>query len=128
MLTMKDKARKLFDEAIQNLREANDELCRPEEDVVTSLVCSNAHAAIEKYLQGFLVLNAVNPSPDASIDRLYQQCKSLNQHFEEVHLSGFQCNAHKDESRFRNKATKFSRCFDIADSLDTFLRRERILA
>lgn len=125
---MKDKARKFFDEAVRKLKEANTEMCRPEEDVVTSLVCSNAHAAIEKYLQGFLALHAIDPSPDASIDGLYQQCKTLNPHFEEVHLSGFQCNAHKDESRFRNKATKFSRCFDIADSLDTFLRRERIIA
>jgi len=125
---MKDKARKLFDEAILKLKQANTELCRPEEDVVTSLVCSNAHEAIEKYLLGFLALHAIDPSPEASIDGLYQQCKSLNPHFEEVHLSGFQCNAHKDESRFGNKATKFSRCFDIADSLDTFLRRERIIA
>ncbi len=125
---MKDKALKLFDEAVQKLKAANDELCRPEEDVVSSLVCSNAHAAIEKYLQGFLVLNAVNPGPDASIDGLYEQCKALNRHFEEVHLSGFQCRAHKDESRFGNKPSKFSRCFDIADSLDTFLRRERIIA
>jgi len=125
---MKDKARELFDEAVQKLRAANDELCRPEEDVVTALVCSNAHTAIEKYLQGFLVLHAINPGPDASIEGLYEQCKTLNRHFEEVHLSGYQCRAHKEESRFGNKASKYSRCFDIADSLDTFLRRERILA
>ena len=36
---MEVKATVLFDEAIQKLKEANDELCRPEEDVVTSLVC-----------------------------------------------------------------------------------------
>lgn len=125
---MKDKARELFDEAIQKLRDANEELCRPEEDVVSALVCSNAHAAIENYLKGFLALNSIDASGEATIDGLYQQCRKLNNHFEEVHLSGFECRAHKEESRFGNKASRYSRCFDIADSLDTFLRRERIIA
>lgn len=125
---MKDKALELFEEAIQKLRDANEELCRPEEDVVSALVCSNAHAAIENYLKGFLALNSIDPGAEATIDGLYEQCRRLNNHFEEVHLSGFDCHAHKDESRFGNKSSKYSRCFDIADSLDTFLRRERIIA
>ncbi|WP_088339703.1 HEPN domain-containing protein [Robiginitalea sediminis] len=125
---MKEQARKMFEMAIRKLREANDELCRPEEDVVRALVCSNAHAAIEHYLKGYLMLHSVSPEEEASIDGMYQQCKAINRHFEEVHLSGFQCNAHKDESRFHNEPSELSRCFDIADSLDTFLRREQVLA
>lgn len=125
---MKDKALKLFDQAVQKLKEANDELCRPEEDVVRSMVCSNAHAAIESYLRGFLMLNAINPGEEESIEGLYQQCRSLNGHFGEVNLAGFKCNAHKEESRFGNDPSELTRCFDIADSLDTFLRRERIIA
>ncbi len=125
---MKEKAAQLFKDALQKLREANNELCRPEEDVVTSLVCSNSHAAIESYLRGFLMLNSIVPGKDESIAGLYEQCRAINDHFEEVHLSGFECNAHKEESRFGNKASKYSRCFDIADSLDTFLRREKIIA
>lgn len=124
---MKAKARVLFDEAYLKLREANDELCRPEEDVVASLVCSNAHIAIEKYLKGFLALHAIEAPADATIDSLYRQCKAINNHFEAVHLSGFECNRHKEDSRFSSESSRFSRCFDIADSLDTFLRRERIL-
>ena len=96
--------------------------------MVRSLVCNNAHEAIEKYLKGFLLLHSINPGEGDSIDDLYEQCKSINAHFEEVHLSGFQCNAHKDESRFHNDPSELTRCFDIADSLDTFLRREKILA
>lgn len=125
---MKDKAHEFFEEAIRKLRDANDELCRPEEDVVSALVCSNSHAAIESFLKGFLVLNSIEPRAEETIDGLYEQCRKLNNHFEEVHLSGFECRAHKDESRFGNKASKYTRCFDIADSLDTFLRRERIIA
>ncbi len=125
---MKDKAVELFADAFQKLKEANNELCRPEEDVVTSMVCSHSHAAIENYLRGYLMLHSIIPKEDASIADLYEQCKAINNHFEEVHLSGFDCNAHKEESRFGNKTSKFSRCFDIADSLDTFLRREKVIA
>ncbi|MBC2837892.1 HEPN domain-containing protein [Robiginitalea sp. SC105] len=125
---MKDKANVLFKEGLRKLREANDELSRPEEDVVTALVCSNSHAAIENYLKGFLMLHAVKPAEDASIENLYEQCKSLNRQFEEVHLSGFECTAHKEESRFCQESSRYSRCFDIADSLDTFLRRTKIIA
>ncbi|NNK74702.1 MAG: HEPN domain-containing protein [Maribacter sp.] len=125
---MNDKAKKLYEEAIQKLKEANDELCRPEEDVVSQLVCSNSQHAIVNYLKGFLIENGIDFNSEDTIDRLYEQCKSINKHFEEVHLSGFDCNAHKDESRFCNESTKFSRCFDIADSLDTFFRREKIIS
>jgi HEPN domain-containing protein len=122
------RAKKLYDEAIQKLKEANDELCRPEEDVVSPLVCRNSHDAIENYLKGFLIDNGLEAGNDESIDSMYEKCKKINSHFEEVHLSGFECNAHKDESRFCNESTQFSRCFDIADSLDTFLRREKIIS
>lgn len=125
---MKDRALQLFDDAVQKLREANQELCRPQEDVVKSLVCSNAHAAIENYLRGFLLMHSVHPATGETIDSLYERCKAINGHFEQVHLSGFECNAHKDESRFGNDPSELTRCFDIADSLDTFLRREKIIA
>ncbi len=125
---MDERANKLFEEAILKLREANDELCRPEEDVVSQLVCSNSKHAIVNYLRGFLLQNKIETSDDEAIDSLYDQCKAINKHFEEVNLSGFECDAHKDESRFCNESSKFSRCFDIADMLDIFLRREKIIS
>lgn len=125
---MDERASKLYEEAIQKLKEANDELCRPEEDVVTQLVCSNSQHAIVNYLRGFLLQNEINTGEDEAIKNLYEQCKAINKHFEEVHLTGFECNAHKDESRFCNESSQFSRCFDIADSLDVFLRREKIIS
>lgn len=125
---MEDKAKKLYEEAVQKLKEANKELCRPEEDVVAQLVCNHAQCAILNYLRGFLMENSIESSPKDSIEKLYEECKIINPHFSEVNLSGFKCNAHKDESRFCNDSSRFSRCFDIADSLDTFLRREKVLA
>jgi len=125
---MEDKAEKLYETAIQKLKEANDELCRPAEDVVSFMVCQNSHIAIDNYLKGFLIQNGIEPEANTSVDTLYEQCKAVNRNFEKVNLSGFECEAHELDSRFCNGVTNVSRCFDIADSLDTFLREEKIIS
>ena len=124
---MEDRAQKLYETAIQKLKEANDELCRPAEDVVAFMVCQNSHIAIENYLKGFLIENGIEPEASASVDSLYEQCKAMNRNFDKVNLSGFECEAHQLDSRFCNGVTNVSRCYDIADSLDTFLREEKII-
>jgi len=125
---MEDKAKRLYETAIQKLKEANDELCRPEEDVVAFMVCQNSHIAIDNYLKGFLIENDIEPDASASVDKLYEQCKAVNRNFEKVNLSGFECEAHQLDSRFYRGVSNVSRCFDIADSLDTFLREEKIIS
>ncbi|MEN8788683.1 MAG: HEPN domain-containing protein [Flavobacteriaceae bacterium] len=117
----------LFDHAVRKLKEANDELCRPEEDVVAYMVCKNSQVAIDHFLRGYLIKHGVEPSKEANIDELHGQCKAINPHFERIDLAGFDCQAHSLESRYCSGTEKVSRCFDIADSLDSFLREEKII-
>jgi len=124
---MNDKAKKLFDDAIEKLNEANEELFRPEEDIVSYVVCKNSQFAVENYLKGFLLQNGVDPINFKTIDSLYEKCKSINKNFEKVNLSDFECKSHKMDSRYCNEVSKVSNCFNIADSLDTFLRKEQII-
>ena len=124
---MNDKANKLFDDAIEKLNEANDELFRPEEDIVSFVVCKNSQFAVENFLKGFLLKNGIDPSRYKTIDSLYEQCKLINKNFEQVNLSDFECKSHKMDSRYCNEVSKVSNCFDVADSLDTFLRKEKII-
>lgn len=124
---MKDKANKLFTDASKKLNEANKELFKPKEDLVTYMVCKNAQFAIENYLKGFLLQNGVNPAKYKTVESLYQQCIKLNKKFEEIDLSDFNCKSHDLDSRYCNEVSKVSNCFDIADNLDTFLRREKII-
>jgi HEPN domain-containing protein len=124
---MNDKANKLFDDAIEKLNEANEELFRPEEDIVSFVVCKNSQFAVENFLKGFLLQNGVDPSNFKTIDSLYEKCKSINKNFEKVDLSDFECKSHKMDSRYCNEVSKVSNCFNIADSLDTFLRKEQII-
>lgn len=124
---MKELANKLFEDAADKLSEANEQLFRPEEDIVTYTVCKNSQYAIENYLKGFLMRHGVDPSDYKTIDGLYKQCKKINKGFEKVDLSEFECKAHKLDSRYCDEVSKVSNCFDVADSLDTFLRKEKII-
>lgn len=124
---MNDKANKLFDDAIEKLNEANEELFRPEEDIVSFVVCKNSQFAVENFLKGFLLKNGVDPSRYKTIDSLYEQCKLINKNFKKVNLSDFECKSHNLDSRYCNEVSTVSNCFDVADSLDTFLRKEKII-
>lgn len=124
---MEENVRELFDTAIRKLKDANDELCRPEEDVVAFMVCKNSQIAIHNFLKGYLLQNGIETSSDATINDLYTKCKSVNDNFGKINLEGFDCIADSLESRYCSGTEKVSRCFDIADSLDAFLREEKII-
>lgn len=51
---MENEAIKFFVNAAQKLNQANKELFKPEEDIVTYLVCKNSQYAVENYLKGYL--------------------------------------------------------------------------
>ena len=124
---MENESSKYFLNAAQKLNQANKELFKPEEDIVTYLVCKNSQYAIENYLKGYLLKNGVNPTEHKTINSLYEQCIIINENFKNVDLTEFKCKAHNLDSRFCNEVSKVNNCFDIADSLDTFLRREKII-
>ncbi|RLD30762.1 MAG: hypothetical protein DRI70_00240 [Bacteroidetes bacterium] len=124
---MEDTASKLFDDAIEKLNEASEELLKPEEDVVSYLVCKNAQHAIENFLKGFLLQNGIDVNNYKTIDSLYKQCESINKNFKEINLSDFDCKSYNMDSRNCNEVSKVSNCFEIADRLDTFLRREELI-
>ena len=125
---MKDEATKLFDEAVEKLNEANEELFRPKEDVVTYTVCKNSQYAIENFLKGYLLQKGIDPKGYKTINTLYERCKLLDKNFEKVDLSDFACTSYKIDSRYCDEVDKVSNCFAAADNLDTFLRKQKIIS
>ncbi len=125
---METKARVLFEEAQKKIEQANDELFKPEEDVVSYLVCKNAQIAIENYLKGYLFKNGIDPSSYKTIDSLYQECKSLNKNFEKVDLSNFTCKYEQHTTRDCNEISKVGDCFEIAAKVDDFFRQQKIIS
>ena len=125
---MEERAKVFFDHAVKKLNEANEELFRPQEDMVTYTVCKNSQHAIESYLKGYLLKNNVAIDNLDTIDSLFEACKKVNKKFGKVDLHDFECRAHKIDSRYCDEPQKVSNCFNIADSLDTFLRKEKIIS
>ena len=124
---MENDSNKFLLNAAQKLNQANKELYKPKEDIVSFLVCKNSQFAIENYLKGYLLKNDVDPSEFKTITSLYEQCKLINKEFEKVNLTEFDCKSVDTELRFCNDVSKVSNCFNIADSLDTLLRQQKII-
>ena len=125
---MENEAIKFFVNAAQKLNQANKELFKPEEDIVTYLVCKNSQYAVENYLKGYLFKEGIKPNEDETIDSLYEQYKKINKNFENVDLSDFNCKSSRNlETKYCDNVSKVNTCFDAADNLDTFLKREKII-
>ncbi len=124
---MNDQSREFFDKAYAKLSEANKELYRPEEDIVSFLVCKNAQFAVENYLKGYLLKNGIDVAPYKTIDTLYKECVRINKRFEKVNLNEFTCQRIESGAKYCNEVPKVSHCFHAANHLDTFLREENVL-
>ena len=124
---MENDASKYLLNAAQKLNQANKELYKPKEDIVSFLVCKNSQFAIENYLKGYLLKNEVDPSEFNTISSLLEQCKLINKEFEKLNLTEFDCKSVDTDLRFCNDVSKVSKCYDIADSLDTILRQQKII-
>ncbi|GGD52874.1 HEPN domain-containing protein [Muriicola marianensis] len=124
---METLANPYFEIAVEKMKEANRELYRPEEDVVSFLVCKNAQIAVQNYLRGYLLRSGIETKKEDTLDFLYKQCVELNGNFKEVNLAGFNCQYENMDSKYCQGVEKVSRCFEIANRLDTFLRKEKVI-
>ncbi|UOB17566.1 HEPN domain-containing protein [Abyssalbus ytuae] len=125
---MENEAKQLFKQAVDTLNRASEELYRPEEDIVTYLVCKNAQVAIESFLKGYLVENGVDISKHTTVNSLYNKCLDINKNFKEIDLSEFNCKSQSLESRYCDDVSKVDSCFKIASNLDSFLRKEKVIS
>lgn len=81
------KSQSTLSEAEEMLNIAQEELCRPEEDVVHYNVCKHAYKAIEKYLTGFLINHGVHIQNSTSIKELLNQCRKIDSRFNDLNLN-----------------------------------------
>jgi len=84
---MEQMTKNHLETADELLSRANNELCKPEEDVVHYSVCQNAYDAIVNYLGSFLLENNVEFEKSSSVEDLLSICRSIDKRFNELNLA-----------------------------------------
>jgi len=123
---MNPRSEAFFKEATKKLKIAKEELFKPSEDIVSYSVCKNAQYAIENYLKGYLSKNDVGLDSNETIATLYNKCLSIDKNFKIVEMGAISCKGHIIDSRYCSEINTVSACFDTADSIDTYLRKNKI--
>ncbi len=81
----------LLRQAILDIRMAETELNRPDEDVVTLSACLCARDSIVKIMEFYLNNKAINYDTNLSIDDLHKKCLTLNSDFAKVDITQVTC-------------------------------------
>ncbi len=123
---MDEITKKHFNQAKKKLKEANEELFKPKEDVVSYLVCKNSQFAIENYLKGYLSLRGFETQENETLQHLLNRCKSLDNKFNQIDINTIDCRAINKDSKYCQDLNKVTSCYDTADNLDTFLRKLKL--
>ena len=79
----------IWEQADQLYHNAQQELFKPEEDVVNYAVCYGAFKAAYKYLYGYLLSNGVTLTDKPSLESLMEQCRKIEPRFRDLNLEKF---------------------------------------
>jgi hypothetical protein len=78
---------------MQKLEKARGELQRPEEDVVAYSVCTQVRQSLNGLLRSYLTYREAAVEEPASLESLFDRCKSLCEHFRYLDLAPVICHA-----------------------------------
>ena len=81
------KAQTTLNQADQLFLTAQEELSRPEEDVVPYMVCRNAFKSVNKYLTGFLLKHGMDIHASMSLELLLDRCREIDPKFNSLNLA-----------------------------------------
>ncbi len=124
---MKSRSDAFLKEAEKKLKIAKDEMFKPAEDIVSYSVCKNSQFAIENFLKGYLTKKEVNLQPNETISSLYDKCITIDENFRTIDMNAIGCKNHAIDSRYCSEINSVSGCFDTADNIDTYFRKNKIV-
>ena len=124
---MKSRSDAFLKEATKKLKIAKDEMFKPAEDIVSYSVCKNSQFAIENFLKGYLTSKEVKLLSNETIASLYDKCVAIDENFKNIEMGAIGCKKSAIDSRYCSEINSVSACFDTADNIDTYLRKNKIL-
>lgn len=80
-----------FDQALSDFRCAQEEMMRPEEDVVLLSACYSVKRAIRGFLEGYLNSVSIQSSPKDELETLMNKCVMQNPNFLRFNLDALRC-------------------------------------
>jgi len=81
-----EKAQTAIVQADELFNIAQEELARPEEDVVPYSVCRNAFKSVNKYLSGYLLRHGYDIHASMSLEVLLNRCREIDPKFSDLNL------------------------------------------
>ncbi len=124
---MDKKAEQFFSKGSRKLQEGNQELYKPEEDIVSLVICRSTIGSIENYLKGFLTLRGFDIEEDQTLADLMERCRMLDPKFHSIKIEEIDCRNVQDPDLHCEEIEKFGACYEVADQLDTLLRKKGII-
>jgi len=100
---------------------------KPEEDIVSLVVCRSTLGSIENYLRGFLTLRGFETSDDETLGHLMKRCRMLDKKFNSIRIEEIDCRNEKDPDLHCEEIEKLGACYQVADRLDSLMREKGIL-
>jgi hypothetical protein len=120
---MKSRSDAFLKEAANKFKIAKEEMFKPAEDIVSYSVCKNSQFAIENFLKGYLTKKEVKLQSNETIASLYNKCIAIDENFKTIEMGAIGCKNHAIDSRYCSEVNSVSACFDTADNIDTYLRK-----
>ena len=75
-----------LDQADELFNSAQEELARPEEDVVPYSVCRSAFKSVNKYLTGYLLKHGMDIHSSMSLEEMLKKCQEIDPKFNDLDL------------------------------------------
>ena len=121
---LSNEIRNALKQAITELRIAEFELNRPNEDVVTLSVCYSARQSTNTMLRLFLLAKDINHNEGKSLKELLSQCVKIDKEFSDVDITNVTCNElNHDEcdGKYCLTIDKVNECVSVANKFKTLV-------
>lgn len=113
--------------AEENLDNAQEALFKPQEDIVSFVVCKNSQYAILNYLRGFLERKGFETHDHETIRGLFTRCRNIEPRFNQININEIDCRGKEIDDSYCLNLNKLEQCHGVADNLDTLLRHLKII-
>lgn len=104
----------LYAVADQLLQDAELEMDRSAEDVVTHLVCRNSRQSIENYLTGYLLDKLVSLPHPVTLAGLLEHCKTVDSRFADLDFTPIHCRFEEEDKDYCLATETVETCLRIA--------------